>query len=163
MEVVFGPDVAAWVIRQMPIPAEGLRNGATIGISDNGQIIAGAVFTDYRVMPYGKDIQITFAATSPRWATRSNIRSIFSYPFIQCGCARLTTITGRKNKRARKLIEGLGFRLEGVVRKAYDGRQDAIVYGLLRDEASRWLKPDLRGHKESRVAELANAELSHAA
>lgn len=163
MEIVFGPDVAAWVIGQMPIPAEGLRNGATIGISDEGKIIAGAVFTDYRVMPHGKDIQITFAATSPRWATRNNIRSIFAYPFVQLHCGRLTTITGRKNKRARKLIEGLGFRLEGVVRKAYDGRSDAIVYGLLRDEADRWLKPDLRGHKENRIAELSNAELSHAA
>jgi RimJ/RimL family protein N-acetyltransferase len=139
MEIVFGPSVASWVIRQMPIPSEGLRNGAAIGVYDNGQIIAGAVFTDYRVMPKGKDIQITFASTNPRWATKGNIRSIFSYPFIQLQCTRLTTITGRKNKRARKLIEGLGFHLEGVVRKAYDGHSDAIVYGMLRAEATRWL------------------------
>lgn len=140
MHLVLGKDaeVCAWVRRLMPTPADGLKDGASIGIEDRGRLIAGAVFTDYRVLPYGKDIQITFASVSPRWATRGNIRAIMSYPFIQLGCTRLTTITGRKNKRARKFIEGIGFHLEGVVRKAYDGYQDAIVYGQLRGEC-KWL------------------------
>jgi hypothetical protein len=41
------------------------------------------------------------------------------------------------------LVEGLGFRLEGMGRKAYDGRQDAAVYSLLRHEC-RWISQETR-------------------
>lgn len=139
MQLVYGCDaqVAAWVEQLMPAFAGDDHFGVctAIGIAEGSQLIAGAVFHNYR----GHDIEISFAATDPRWASRQRIRAIFGYPFHQLGVVRLTTVTGRKNKRARKLDEGLGFKLEGVLRKGYDGQQDAMIYGLLREEC-RWIR-----------------------
>jgi RimJ/RimL family protein N-acetyltransferase len=139
--LVLGHDaeVAAWVAARIPVRVS-FEKCAAIGVAVDGKLIAGAVFTNYRELAHGKDIEVSFAADSPRWATRQNIRSIFSYPFTQLNCVRLTTIVSRKNKRARKLDVGLGFKLEGMVRKGYDGKYDAAVYGMLRSEADRWLK-----------------------
>lgn len=139
--LVLGHDaeVAAWVAARMPMPSR-FEKCVAIGIEGDGILIAGAVFNNYRQHQHGSDIEISFAADSPRWATRRNIRGIFAYVFVQLECVRLTTITSRKNKRARKLNVGLGFKLEGMVRKAYDGKYDAAVYGMLRSEADRWLK-----------------------
>jgi RimJ/RimL family protein N-acetyltransferase len=45
----------------------------------------------------------------------------------------MTAIIKKRNRRCRKLAEGLGFKLEGVMRKgAPDG--DLFFYGLLKDE-----------------------------
>lgn len=139
MQLVYGFDqqVAAWVGQFMPTfgSGDGFGECTAIGIADNSALVAGAVFHNYR----GHDIEISFAATNPRWATRGRVSAIMGYPFNQLGCARLTTVTGRKNKRARALDEKLGFKLEGVIRKGYDGQQDAMVYGMLKHEC-KWIR-----------------------
>lgn len=143
MRCVYGYDaqVGAFVaslIRHVG-SAEYWGSFVAIGVADGNTLVAGAVFNNYR--PQYRDIEISFSAASPKWARRGIIREIFRYPFVQLGCARLTTITGRKNRRARRLDEGLGFKLEGVVRKGF-GRDDAMIYGMLKREC-KWLgEPD---------------------
>lgn len=141
MKLVIGQDaaVAAWAAKLMPVRMTTFRDCVAIGVEREGYLIAAAVFTDYHIREHGRDIQISFAATYPAWATRATIRGILSYPFMQLGCSRLTTLVARPNKRARRLIEGLGFRLEGVHWHAYDGRSDAISYCLRKDDAiAKW-------------------------
>ncbi len=78
-------------------------------------------------------MELTFAATSPRWASRSVIFALLSYPFHQCDCVRVQAVTSTANERAISALERIGFQREGTLRKAHrDG--DAYVYGLLRDE-----------------------------
>ena len=98
---------------------------------------AGIIFNNYRAQ--SRDIHLTIATNSPRWMNRKVLKAIFGYVFIQQGCVRLTLMIGRKNKKARKLAIGLGFKQEGVIRKAMDGIQDAIVYGMLHKEC-KWLE-----------------------
>lgn len=50
----------------------------------------------------------------------------------------MTLIIGENNPRAIKLNTGLGFRIEGRARKAYDGKHDAFVLGMLNDEC-KWI------------------------
>jgi RimJ/RimL family protein N-acetyltransferase len=140
-ELVFGRDqeVAAWVAQRMPTPVH-FDKFAAIGVARGGKLIAGCVYTDFHQMPFGNDIRISFAADDPRWARKGIIGALLAYPMKQLGCVRVTTIIGRKNKRARRFNEGLGFILEGVCRRAYDGRQDACVYALYRDAALRWVE-----------------------
>ena len=133
-----------WVAARLPITTDHRDFGpfTTMGVFDvrDGRqpaLIAAAVFHRYRQF----DLEITFAADTPRWATRGVIRAILQYPFVQLGCERVTTIVGRRNKRSRKLQRGLGFREEGIVRRGYDGRQDAVIYGMLRCEC-RWLEDE---------------------
>ena len=106
-----------------------------IGVIRNGQLCGGVVFHSLRTC-HGKplDIEMSAAFDDPRWCLPATLRKLFAYPFIQLGCIRMTTITGRKNKRARRIDVGLGFQLEGVARKAIDGKEDAMIYGMLRSD-----------------------------
>ena len=120
--------------------AEGLLDGKferyqTIGILVDKKLVAVAVYHNYRE----PDIQISFASTSPRWATPAAVRTVIhGYPFEQLGAKRLTAIVRKKNKRVRRFLEGVGFKLEGTHPQAFsDG--DACTYGLLR-EKSRYEK-----------------------
>jgi hypothetical protein len=51
----------------------------------------------------------------------------------------MMVVIGSNNKRAIKLNLGLGFKLEGIARKAYDGINDAWVLGMLREEC-KWVE-----------------------
>lgn len=110
---------------------------SALGVVDKDRnLLGGVVFHSYR--PQDGDIEMSAAFDHPRWAMPHTLRRLFQYPFVQLGCGRMTTITPRANKRARRFDEGLGFKLEGVIRKAVMG-QDACVYGMLRSEC-KWLK-----------------------
>jgi RimJ/RimL family protein N-acetyltransferase len=51
---------------------------------------------------------------------------------------RVTAVTGRKNKKARKALEVMGFVLEGNMERGLDGFENALIYGLLRENC-RWI------------------------
>jgi RimJ/RimL family protein N-acetyltransferase len=107
-----------------------------IGVSSNdGDIMGVAIFHNYRQ----NDIEITFITATPRWATLGNIRGILNYPFIQLGVKRMTAITNKSNKKARKLLTGLGFILEGTHPYAARDCTAACTYGLYAKNAEKWL------------------------
>jgi len=94
------------------------------------EFIGGVVITNFREY----DCEISCAAeTSLAWS-EDVMRAVFRYTFWQLGCVRCTSITKKGNKRARGFLEALGFVLEGNLRKAYDGKHDALIYGLLASE-----------------------------
>lgn len=101
-------------------------------VSSKGMILGSVLYTNYRC----GSIEMTQAGT-PGWLTRENLRVLFSYPFEQLGCRRVTGIVHRKNKHARQINERLGFKLEGISRHGFpDG--DACIYGLIRKDC-RWI------------------------
>lgn len=99
-------------------------------LDDQGQFCAGVVFFEYR----GHDVQMATATETPLAWRPSVLRALFSYAFIQLGCTRATAFTKKSNRRCRSFLEGLGFVLEGRIRRGHDGVKDALVYGLLADE-----------------------------
>lgn len=111
------------------------------GIIVDNKLVAVCVYHTFRHQV--PDIEMTMVADSPRWATPGAVRFLLSYPFLQLKVRRVTCLIGRKNKRSRRLVEGLGWKLEGTCRRAWDGKQDCMVYGLLREEC-RWIS-DLGG------------------
>lgn len=130
---VLGP----WVEKRIGYPIT--EKYTTIGVAINNRIAAVALYRNFRE----HDVEVLLAADNPRWATKGNIRKFFSYPFDELGCKRLTAYCSRYNKRSRKLIEGLGFKLEGNMRRAYDGKIDLVVYGMLVGEC-KWIRQQLR-------------------
>lgn len=95
----------------------------------SGELLAVAIYHEYRKT----DIQFSFAADSPHWATRHNIIDLLSYPFRQLGVQRITAMTDKTNRRARRLLEFSQFRLEGVLRDATaDG--PLCLYGMTRSD-----------------------------
>ena len=99
-------------------------------ISDN-EIKAAVVYNDYSYTSISAHIRATLL-------TKEFIFSIFDYPFRELQVQRVTLNVGKKNKKARKLAEDLGFRYEGCMRNAIKG-DSLIIYGMLREEC-KWLK-----------------------
>jgi RimJ/RimL family protein N-acetyltransferase len=142
MRLVLGQDaaVADWVARRIPHLGEGSAFGpcAAIGVeAEDGRPLGGVVFSNWQ--PKCRSIEASFASASPRWLTRRIIGAILSYPFEQLECQRLTAITPRRAKAARRFLDAFGFRREGLVRKGF-GDDDAVVSGMLKREweRSRW-------------------------
>lgn len=116
-----------------------------LGVIRNNKLVAGIVFQNQRD---DVDIEVLFAADDPSWAMPATLRTLFFYPFVTLGLTRMTAIIGRKNKRSRRFVAGdgvrpgMGFKLEGCARRALNGRQDAMIYGLLRTECRFLRLPD---------------------
>ena len=140
-------DVANWVQARLPEIRNGFGQYAAIGVSDDARPIAGVVYHDYR----GYDMQLSMASESAHWCSRRTLRALLGYPFNQLMVARITACTGKHNKKLRALVERLGFRLEGRLRRGFDGKRDILVYGMLREEADRWItvKENRNGKRQS--------------
>jgi hypothetical protein len=123
--------VAHWVATKLRDVSDFGIEPKCIAISDGEFVVAAAVYHDYR----DTDIQISFAADTARWATKSNIAAILRYPFAS-GCRRVTAICHPKNRRVRKLLTGLGFVHEGTLRDAFP-TSHALLYGLTKKDFER--------------------------
>jgi len=106
---------------------------------NEGKIVIGVVFHNYRET----DIEMACAVLDRKSVNRGVLRLIYSYPFIQLGCTRVTSIVDRNNKDILKFNRRLGYVPEGVIRRAF-GDHDAILFGMLREECP-WIKVDTHG------------------
>lgn len=150
MNLLYGhdADVIHWVCTHIPHLAvrvpyfdKGAVLGPAVGIgvlSPAGDLIAGTVFHGYD--PFVKAMEVSCAAITPRWGNREVFGAILRYPFETADCQRLTAVTPRRSPEGatspRQFLEGLGFKREGSIRRGF-GSDNAIVYGLLREE---WLE-----------------------
>ena len=136
MRLLLGFDaaVAEFVAQRIPQVGQGVLFGpcSAIGVVDaRNVLVAGVVFHGY--MPACRSIDASFAADTPRWLTRSLASGIMAYPFTQLGVGRVTTLTPKRNRRARDFVERFGFKREGLLRKGF-GDDDAVVSGLMAHE-----------------------------
>lgn len=110
-----------------------------LGVVRGQMLLGGVVFHNFR--PDEGLIEESGAFSRADWIRPSTLRHLFSYPFTQLGCANLITITGRKNVKARKMNEFLGFRLVGIIHRK---NEDAALYEMPRKNC-RWLKDKANG------------------
>jgi len=104
-------------------------------LNDSGSFVGGVLVSNITFYE-GRAVncEITCAAeTGMAWRPHVCL-AIFQYIFKQLGCVRCTSITRKNNTKARAFLEALNFRLEGRVRKGYDGDRDALIYGLLAED-----------------------------
>ena len=136
LSLVFGRDaeIAEFVRARAPHAENGFDRYTTIGIARDGQLICGVVYNEYRT----HSIHASIASSDPRWADRRTLRAIFSYPFVQLGCGRITTYCGASMLSVRRFNERLGFTQEGLLRRGF-GDDDCVVFGMLREEC-RWIE-----------------------
>lgn len=136
--------IARWVQERIPncLPFEG--DIRAIGFARGGRVVVGVVYTEIITYPEiiirgtrrqpGGNAYISIAVETRLWATPEVVSLILSPPFLQWGCNRVTAVIDKKFTRSRKLAEGVGFKLEGVVRQVLPGSRDAAIYGLLRED-----------------------------
>lgn len=135
MRLLFGHDqvVARWVKDHIEHMRSDFGPSSAIGVTDEqGQPLAGVVFHDYQP-DYGT-IQLSAAASSPRWASRRVIASILSYPFRQLGVHKVWTATQHTNTRAIRFNKGIGFVQEGVLRDHFGQSVHAVICRMLKQD-----------------------------
>ena len=115
-----------------------------IGFSRENQLVCVVVVTHAT----RDNVFVSFAATTPRWASKQNIAAWGNWLFSQMGLKRASATIKKSNKRSRKFVEGIGFRVEGKLRKFVDG-EDMIVYGLLKEEHENWLRKAFKCQREA--------------
>ena len=121
--------VIPWVAAR--VDEDDFGQATSIGLTENGKLIAGVVFNIYT----GPSICIHVAAEpGKRWMTRDFLFRTFAYPFIQLKCNRITGLVRVDNLEAQKFDEHLGFKKEGLLRKAASDGTDMILYGMLKEE-----------------------------
>ena len=108
-------------------PFEGIR------VIDVTHVLAGP-FAAYQLAVLGADVIKVDDPNDPDQSRSSGTDKELND--AQMGTGFLTQAS---NKRMLRLIYGLGFRKEGVIRQGY-GREDMIVCGMVYKEAKRWLK-----------------------
>ena len=106
-----------------------------VGIFVDDQIACVAVYHDFRP----PSVIMSLYAINPKWASKKAIQTLYSFAFTAkpagLGAGRITALIEKKNKRSRRFVEGIGFKLEGCVRKGGAlGADDMMIYGLLRRE-----------------------------
>lgn len=136
--ILVGADdlVGEMICSRIPHMHECPRPSTALGVVRRGVLLGGFIYYRYS----GFDVHLGAAFDRPGWALPDTLRALFNYPFNDMDCSRMTAITGRRNKKARKGLVDLGFTLEGVHPRGLDGREDAISYGMLKDNC-KWIKP----------------------
>lgn len=131
IEVVtgFNEEVAAWAADQ--IGCRPFENATAIGVMENGEAIAGIVYTNFD--PDAGVIELSAASTSPRWLTRKVLDLMFRYPFEQIGCQMVLLRVSEFNTRMIRIAERFGFESHRIPRLR--GRNhDGIVFTLTDDQ-----------------------------
>lgn len=139
MRLVVGEDdaVAEWAVGLIPhVPtAASLGDCRAVGVANGTGLVAACVY--HRWVPEYASCEITFAASSPRWATRGLIRGLLAVPFVQYKCNRVTLTVPHDNERAVRFVRGIGFVREGAARDGFGPKRHALIYGMLRREFDR--------------------------
>lgn len=131
-------DIKEYVRRRMPVALQSFSPTAVaLGVVRHGRLLGGAVFDRYS--DDGRDIMMSAAFDDPRWCTRKTLRALYSYPFLQLDCRRMTAITQSDNADAIKALIQMGFEHEGVLRCFFSDDQHGLLFGMLREEC-RWIR-----------------------
>ena len=117
----------AWLEQRIPGVNIG-DDSVCIGVWRDGKLAAVAGFYDYKTV----DIELSFAADDPRWATKQTITYILAFPFVQLETQRCTAMVLKSNKRCRKLLLGVGFNEEGRHAHAGPNLETMFSYGMTR-------------------------------
>ena len=128
-----------WTAAALGVSEDDLMPGRGAFVVDAHEAVAaGVVIHSYR--PRSGSAEVTAAAKTPRWLQRGVLRSLADYVFRQLDCQRLEAHLSERNRPAARLLERLGFEREGSMRRAWDGVDATLIYGLLREDC-RWYDP----------------------
>jgi len=134
--VISNPSRVFEFVRQY-VPLHAYSGMKGIGNEFNGELVGGVLYEGFT----GKNIWMHVAGKpGTRWLTRDFLREVFSYPFLQAGCDRVTGYVEASNLAARRFDEHLGFKQEAVLKGAAHDGGDVILYVMWKEDC-RYVHP----------------------
>jgi RimJ/RimL family protein N-acetyltransferase len=137
LRFVYGEDerVGKFVKEHIKRSVFGFDRCVTIGLEQDGELIAGVVYYDWH--PAYGNLCVAIAGVGETWCTRRFLRCAYAYPFIQMNCTRITAVVAADNDQSLMFVKRLGFQFEGTMRNGF-GNVDCLIFGQLRNEV-KWL------------------------
>ena len=89
------------------------------------------------------DAHCTYAITDRRCMTKRLMRAVFSALFTQA--VRLTSLIHPDNRHAISMAKRMGFKYEGRMRLAVEGKHDALVFGMLKSDCRFLMERPVNG------------------
>lgn len=124
-------EVVCFVCEGLKQSLDCIGKNITLGVRYENKLIAGVVFNDIRPKI---DVWLTIFSTDKRWCNRRVLRAVFNIAFNFLECKRASVRVDALNEKSKKLVEGLGFQKEGLLRSFEDNGHDAIIYSMLKNE-----------------------------
>lgn len=147
-QIIVGPEADTHVRQFMCAVLEnpnGFVAGRGLGMvqtldEDNAKLIAGVWYENFN----GANMMMHVASDgSKEWMTREYLWYAFFYPFVECGCRRVTALIAASNVDSISFVDRVGFDKEATLKDAaVDG--DMLVYRMFRQDC-KWLKLRERG------------------
>jgi len=132
MRFIHGQDalVAEWVAARIPHIGgpDAFGPHATVGVANDDKLIAGIVYHNY--LPRYGHCEISFAADTPRFATRGVIRALLSVPFEQYACRTASLMIPHKAARVLRFVGGIGFVRRGCLPEFFAPGVHGEVYSM---------------------------------
>lgn len=101
-----------------------------LGIVDDEKLIAGILFHNW--VPDNRTIEISAAADSPKWLSRSIINTIMQICFEQHGCQMVVSRMSKNNVRAAQIYRFLKFS-EIEMPRLYGRDESGLIMSLTDD------------------------------
>ncbi len=128
--------IVKWVCDGLHESTNWVGEHVALGIYNENQLIAGIVYNDIRP---NQDCWLTAYTCDKRWCSRRILQIIFGFAFDRLQCRRVNALVDTDNEKSIRLLSGLGFRQEGLLRQFRENGKDCFIYGLLKTEC-KWRK-----------------------
>jgi RimJ/RimL family protein N-acetyltransferase len=130
--------VGKWVAPRAHSPAgygKAGENYQAVGVENpDGDLVGGMVFENYDK----HSVVIHLAIEDPKFVHLSFYKYCFQYAFVWMGCQRMTAMCIDGYERNERLLRGMCFTKEGVLRRGWKLPSgeivDAALYGCLIEE-----------------------------
>lgn len=133
-------EATEWAKKQIGIDGPTGFSRAVSSVDEDGNFLLVVVFSNFTKRNVDTHVVVSDRG---RKLTPNGCKEMFNgafhYIFTELGAVRTTGLVRAKNKAARRFDEHLGYKLEGVMREAFDD-DDLCVYGFLKKdfEEHRW-------------------------
>ena len=128
--------IKEWIEQRIWTDGRVLPPSVTMGMFDDGAIVAGVAFHDWQ--PVEGVIEISAASDTKRWLTRPVLHAMFSYVFETAGCQLAVARIDPENKSLCRIFKAYGFEEYFIPRLM--GRDKGQTILTLTEEAWRMNK-----------------------
>lgn len=137
------PFLGVWLSKQLELDANAYSSPYVfgLGMARDGRFLGAAMFHggDYFAKTDILTLEASIATVDKGWANRRILRGLFTLPFVCMNATLLRTFAPRKSKKLRAFNRKLGFTERGIYDGYYDGKEDAAVFSMKREDC-KWIE-----------------------
>lgn len=125
-------DAELWARQKLDLDTAPEFFRAMAAVNEKDEFVCVVVMTNFTARNVDLNIAIDSKKVTPR-GTIEMFNGVFGFLFNQLHVARVTGLLRGSNLKAKRLNEHFGFKLEGVMRKAFSD-DDLHIYGFLAED-----------------------------